>query len=394
MSLDWRSICITWVECLLGCFFSFVVVFLAFSRSWVGMQIGVDCNSVQCVGPLKFAWTCPSWVCIMILKHKILLNIWSELLILPLLMLSFVVLVLIKLLCCVCEKQGLSVNDHSGLWCDMVGLLVTLVYRGNEMNPTFPECMLNGTSAMAVLNEYWLCTVNLEMLMLRTCVRKIFALKIYHRIEAPTKYFSTEFLSHYLTMLLKLSIIYSSTVEPPNSGRNWYDCFCPLNGGCPLFRGGQECIIVMGSSIGTSWSVRLMGGVRYSDCPLIEVSLYLYMIDQSIDESIYPSIHPFIHPSMYVSIDRSIHLLVSFCCALRVSFRTILLSECGGRSTAVWTTPKGMPDCYRIGEKLTWTVLMRSSVRHGFPFMSATLELLWLFKLGTNIQNQVQLTSN
>ena len=30
-----------------------------------------------------------------------------------------------------------------------------------------------------------------------------------------------------------------TTMEPPNNRCNWDDCFCPLNGGCPLFRGYQ-----------------------------------------------------------------------------------------------------------------------------------------------------------
>ena len=30
---------------------------------------------------------------------------------------------------------------------------------------------------------------------------------------------------------------YAGTVGPLNNGHNSDDCFCPLNGGCPLFRG-------------------------------------------------------------------------------------------------------------------------------------------------------------
>ena len=40
-----------------------------------------------------------------------------------------------------------------------------------------------------------------------------------------------------------------NTVEPLNNGRNWDDCFCPLNGGCPLFRGYCK---VAGSNL-TCW---------------------------------------------------------------------------------------------------------------------------------------------
>ena len=32
-------------------------------------------------------------------------------------------------------------------------------------------------------------------------------------------------------------LAHKTTVEPPNNGHNWDDCFCPLNRGCPLFRG-------------------------------------------------------------------------------------------------------------------------------------------------------------
>ena len=55
---------------------------------------------------------------------------------------------------------------------------------------------------------------------------------------------------------------------------------------------------------------------------------------------------------------------------------------------------KRMPDHVTGQEKLTWTALTRNSVHHGFPFVSATLKLLWLFKLGTNVQYQEQFTSN
>ena len=55
---------------------------------------------------------------------------------------------------------------------------------------------------------------------------------------------------------------------------------------------------------------------------------------------------------------------------------------------------KRMPDYVTGREKLTWTALTRISVHHGFPFVSATLKLLWLFKLGMNIQYQEQFASN
>ena len=54
---------------------------------------------------------------------------------------------------------------------------------------------------------------------------------------------------------------------------------CPLSGGCPLLGrpllGGSKCTIYMVRSIGGRAFVRCTEVVRFSESPLLEVSLYI-----------------------------------------------------------------------------------------------------------------------
>ena len=56
----------------------------------------------------------------------------------------------------------------------------------------------------------------------------------------------------------------------------WWHALCPLSGveRCPLL-GGSKCIIYMAKSIGGTGFVRCIEVVRSSECPLIEVLLYI-----------------------------------------------------------------------------------------------------------------------
>ena len=49
---------------------------------------------------------------------------------------------------------------------------------------------------------------------------------------------------------------------------------CPEFGGCPLF-GSSKCIESMGIAVGTSTVVCYTVNVRYWECPLTEVPLYI-----------------------------------------------------------------------------------------------------------------------
>ena len=58
---------------------------------------------------------------------------------------------------------------------------------------------------------------------------------------------------------------------------------CPLFGveRCPLL-GGSKCISSMVKSIGGKWAVRSTEVVRFSEGPLLEVSLYFSVAHSSI----------------------------------------------------------------------------------------------------------------
>ena len=73
----------------------------------------------------------------------------------------------------------------------------------------------------------------------------------------------------------------------------------PGQGQCPLFRvercpllGGSNCTIYMVRSIGGTGFVRCREVVRFSDGPLLEVSLYYYAVLSEHTSSVMGSVLP------------------------------------------------------------------------------------------------------